>query len=61
MLFIWLGEELSYICPYLSWETIQMQVALASAQNTQNCFKYPSKLAVNMLCYSIRMSSFQIM
>lgn len=61
MLFLWLQGKLSCTCPYPSWETIQMQVALTSAQNTQNCFKYPTKLAVNRLCYSIRMSSLQMM
>lgn len=35
-----------------------MQVALAGAQNTQNCFKYPTKLVVNILYYSIKMSFF---
>lgn len=46
---------------YPSGKTIQMQVALPSAQNTQNCFKYTSKLTVNVLYYSIRLNSFQIM
>lgn len=40
-----------YLVTYPSWETIQMQVVLAHAQNTQNCFKYPTKPTVNRLLF----------
>lgn len=54
-----LWEKFSLICSYPSLEIVQIQVALASDQSTQNCFKYPTKLALNLLYYPIRMSSSQ--